>query len=331
MHLKEKHAPARTMVKRRLADILALIREFQARHGGKFPTNRSPFPRPEGSWNAIDSALRRDAIVHCPDFMRLKEALLRRGLTPSLARLDPAYTAHHAGRRRFADILQLVQQSREQHGGRFPLRTDPFTVRGHRDTWIAIDSALAAGAIAECPQWIAHRERMARLGVRPSLASLHPDYQPYRRQRRTIASIQAAIVAYMAEHGGRLPNQRAPFPSTVPADSWKAICKALRSATIENDADWTAFQARLEQSGQKSSLYTLIDRYQEELRSTFALAHPAVAAAPPAPTRVRKAASAKKKQVQFAALVAQLFHAPAAANAASSNSRLSRGAARARQ
>lgn len=216
MHQNEKRAPARTMVKRRIADILELIREFQAHNGGKYPTTRSPFLHTSGSWNAIDGALRRDAIVQCPRFMELKAALLRRGLTPTLARLDPSYIAAHAEPRRFADILQMINRSRRQHGGRFPLRTDPFNVHGHEDTWIAIDSALTVGTIIDCPLWITHRDRMVRLGVNPSLASLHPHYRPVRRERRTIAYIQAALVAYMVEHAGMLPSQRAPFPTNVP-------------------------------------------------------------------------------------------------------------------
>lgn len=302
-------APARSLSKRRIADILALIREFQSRHGGKFPTTRSPFPRPHGSWNAIDRALRHDAIVQCEHFEQLKAALLRRGLKPTLARLDPAYTAKQQGPRHFADILQLIRQSREQHGGRFPLRTDRFAVQGHTDTWVAIDSALAIGAIVECPLWIAHRDRMARLGVKPSLATLHPNYRPVRRELRTIASIQAAVVAYMAQHAGKQPNQRAPYPATVPPDSWKAICKALRHGQVEHDADWAGFRARLEQSQQRASLFTFMDCYREELQALFALApHTAPPAAPIALPSLKTERSGKRP-VQFAALLAPLLGA----------------------
>lgn len=307
--------PARTMTKRRINDILELIREFQARHDGKFPTIRSPFPRAGGSWNAIDGALRRDAIVQCPHFVQLKAALRRRGLTPTLARLDPSYTAPRTRRRHLADILHMVKQSSEQHGGRFPLRTDPFEVRGYEDTWIAIDSALADGAIGECPLWIAHRGKMAQLGVMPSLASLNPRYQPVRRQRRSIASIKAAIVVHMTENAGRTPSQRARFPAGAKHDSWKAICKALRSGTIEHDTDWTELLARLELSTQKPSLFTLIDRYRSELQDAFALAHPAEPGARPVPCAPLRPARVEKKPAQFAALVAQLFCSPVAAGA----------------
>lgn len=335
MHLNENHAPARIMVKRRITDILELIKEFQALHGGKFPTIRSPFPRPNGSWNAIDGALRRDAIVQCEHFVRLKVELRQRGLTPSLARLAPCYSAPHVGHRRFADILEIIRQSREQHRGRFPLRTDTFAVHSHADTWVAIDSALATGAIVECPLWIVHRDKMKRLGVKPSLASLNPSYQPVRRERRTIASIHAAIVAYMAEHAGKLPNQRAPFPTTLPADSWKAICKALCSEAVEHDADWIEFHARLDVSRQKPSLFTLIDRYRHELHGMFAQIQPVDATALSIPTRSVKSEQVVKKQIQFAALVAQLFHLPAATSAkvdaASSSRRLARNLMRAKR
>jgi hypothetical protein len=315
MQPNESPRPASPLAKRRIADILALIREYQLSHGGKFPTTRSPFPRPRGSWNAIDRALRHDAIVQCEHFTQLKAALLRRGLTPTLARLNPSYIAPHNGPRRFADILQVIRESREQHGGRFPLRTDPFAVRGHSDTWIAIDSALTTGAIADCPLWIAHREKMARLGVKPSLASLHPHYRPVRRERRTIASIQAAVVAYMAQHGGKLPNQRAAFPSQVPADSWKAICKALRLGNIEPDGDWREFCARIEESQQKPSLFTFMACYRQELHSMFALAPPAASAAAPITVPRARSARATKRPVQFAALVSQLFRPPSLAGA----------------
>jgi hypothetical protein len=260
------------MAKRRIGDILELIGEFRARHDGKFPTLKSPYPRASGSWNAIDGALRRDAMVQCQHFVQLKAALLRRGLTPTLARLDPSYTAPRIRRRHFADILQMVRQSSEQHGGHFPLRTDPFEVRGYEDTWIAINSALVDGAIAECPLWIAHRGKMAQLGILASLASLNPHYRPVRRQRRSIASNKAAIVLHMTGNAGKTPSQRARFPTGVRHDSWKAICKALRSGTIEHDPEWTEFLARLELSEQKPSLFTFIDRYRNELQDAFALA-----------------------------------------------------------
>ena len=316
MHHNDNSVPARSLAKRRIADILALIREFQSLHGGKFPTTRSPFPRPHGSWNAIDRALRHDAIVQCEHFVQLKAALQRRGLKPTLARLNPAYTASHSGPRRFADILELVRLSAEQHGGRFPLRSDPFAVRGHSDTWIAIDSALTTGAIVECPLWIAHRDKMARLGVKPSLASLRPHYRPVRRAPRTVAAIKATIVAYMAQHAGRMPNQRAAFPGSVPPDSWKAICKSLRYGTVEHDADWSDFCARLAQSRQKASLFTFTCCYRDELHSMFALTPPAApAAAPIAIPRARGGRQRKQPPVQFAALVSQLFRPPSNAGA----------------
>jgi hypothetical protein len=316
------------MAKRRIGDILELIREFQERHDGKFPTLKSPYPRASGSWNAIDGALRRDAMVQCQHFVQLKAALLLRGLTPTLARLDPSYTAPRTRRRHFADILQMVKQSSEQHGGRFPLRTDPFEVRGYEDTWIAIDSALVYGAIGECPLWIALRGKMAQLGIKPSLASLNPHYQPVRRQRRSIASIKAAIVVHMTENAGRTPSQRTCFPSGAGHDSWKAICKALRSGTIEHDPDWTEFHARLELSKQKPSLFTLIDCYYNELQDAFGLAHPVEPGARSVPCPPLRPTHIEKRPVQFGALVAQLFCSPAAAGAdvdpVSSNHRLAR-------
>lgn len=327
--------PARTMIKRRIGDILELIREFQALHDGKFPTTTSTYPRATGSWNAIDGALRRDAIVQCQHFVQLKAALLRRGLTPTLARLDPSYTAPRVGRRHFTDILQMVRQSSEQHGGRFPLRTDSFEVRGYADTWIAVDSALVEGAIAECPLWLAHRRRMALLGVMPSLATLNPHYQPVRRQQRSVASIKEAIVMHLAENAGRMPSQRARFPAAAKPDSWKAICKALRSGTVVHDPDWTEFRARLELSEQKPSLFTLIDRYRNELQDAYALAHPVEPGTRPNPPPSSRPTHVKKKAVQFSALVAQLYCSPAAIVAdvdpVSSNYRLARTLTRSRR
>ena len=335
MHHDERCGPTRTMTKRRITDILELIREFQALHAGKFPTTRSPFPRAWGSWNAIDGALRRDAIVQCQHFVQLKTALLRRGLTPNLARLDPSYSPPHVGQRRFVDILKMIRQSSEQHGGRFPLRTDPFSVLGYDDSWIAIDSALAAGTIVECPLWIAHRSKMTRLSVKPSLASLRPHYQPVRRKRRAIATIQTAIIAHMVEHAGKPPSQRAPFPTTVPADSWKAICKALRSGTVEQDADWLEFQVRLELLRQRPSLFTLVNSYQHELHSMFTLARSVETTRPSISIQSLKTKRVKNKPTQFAALVAQLFHSQNLANtevdAASSNHRLARSLSRAKR
>ncbi|CAN7217708.1 hypothetical protein LJR289_000723 [Pseudoduganella sp. LjRoot289] len=301
------------MTKRRIDDILTLIREFQARNGGKFPTIKSPFPRANGSWNAIDGALRRDAIVQCQHFVQLKAALRRRGLTPTLARLDPSYTAPRTLKRRFADILRIVRQSSAQHGGRFPLRTDPFEVRGHMDTWIAIDSALVDGAIVECPLWTAHRGKMVQLGVMPSLASLSPHYQPVRRQRRSIASIKAAIVAHMTENAGQTPSQRARFPTGARQDSWKAICKALRSGTIEHDTDSADFHGRLELLMQKPSLFTLIGCYRNALQDAFELAGPVEPGARPVPRPPPRPARVAKKPVQFGAVVAQLFGSSIAA------------------
>jgi|SRR5471032_2463387 len=75
--------PARVMRKRTLGQILDLIAEFQSRHGQKFPTVSAPFMRPGDSWNAIDSALRKDAIVQCAQFSALKAAQsLSAGSTP---------------------------------------------------------------------------------------------------------------------------------------------------------------------------------------------------------------------------------------------------------
>ncbi|RFP09239.1 MULTISPECIES: hypothetical protein [unclassified Duganella] len=319
--------PSRAMVKRSIADILDLVREFQARHEGKFPTTKSPYPRASGSWNAIDGALRRGAIVQCQHFQQLKAALLRRGLTPTLARLDPSYTAPRTRRRHFADILQMIVHSSEQHGGRFPLRTDPFEVRGYVDTWIAIDSALVDGAVGECPLWIAHRGKMAQLGVMPSLASLNPHYQPVRRQRRSIASIKAAIVVHMTENAGRVPSQRVRFPMEARHDSWKAICKALRSGIIEHDRDWTEFHLRLELSKRHPSLFTLIDCYRSELQDAFELTHPTEPGTRSVPGPPLRPTHVEKKPVQFGALVAQLFCLPAAdadVDTVSSNHRLAR-------
>lgn len=333
LHHHDQPRPARTLTKRRITDILELIKEFQSLHAGKFPTIRSPFPRPHGSWNAIDRALRHDAIVQCEHFVQVKAALQRRGLTPTLARLDPAYRASHSGPRHFADILEVIKQSREQHGGRFPLRSDRFLVRGYSDTWIAIDSALATGAIADCPQWTAHCEKMARLGVKPSLASLHPHYRPVRREKRAVASIKAALAVYMAQHAGKLPNQRAPFPATIQPDSWKAICKALRNANVEHDADWNDFCARLEQAQQKPSLFTFMNCYRHELASMVTLLPQVEATAIPISVPRERAARPEKKPVQFAALVSQLFLPPtrndAGAGAASSSRRLARNLLRA--
>lgn len=260
---------ARVMVKRRISDIVTWIVEFQARHDGQFPTTRSPFLRPGDSWNAIDGALRRDAIVQCPQFMQLKAALKQRKLTPNLARLNPAYVAPRTRMRRFEDILRMVQLSCAQHGGVFPRRSDPFDVRGYDDTWTAIDSALIEGAIADCPLWRAHNDRMAALGVVPSLASLNPQYRPRRRGPRTLAVIKSEIVLHMAGNAGTVPNQRSRFPAGGRQDSWKAICNALRSAAVTQDSDWTEFCARLDQAGQKPSLFTLIDRYFHELREAY--------------------------------------------------------------
>lgn len=315
MELDQKHDATRTMTKRRIADILGLIKEFQAHHAGKFPTTRSPFPRSRGSWNAIDGALRRDAIVQCQHFVQLKAALQNRGLTPSLARLDPSYKAPLAIKRRFGDILQVIEQSRSQHRGRFPLRSDTFDVRGYADTWIAIDSALATGAIVACPLWVAHSAKMARLGVKPSLASLNPTYRPLRRERRTISSIQAAIVSYMVEYAGKLPNQRAPFPSEVPPDSWKAICKSLCSHTIEHDANWIDFKARLELSKEKPSLFTFLECYRHELQRMYVSVQPFEVRGGIISSRVPKAKPVGKKPVQFGAVIAQLFWAPVDAGA----------------
>lgn len=260
---------ARVMIKRRITDIAKWIMEFQAHYGGKFPTTRSPFLRPEDSWNAIDGALRRDAIVQCPQFIQLKAALRQRNLTPNLARLNLAYASPRTRKRRFVDILRMVQHSCAQHGGVFPRRSDCFDVRGYDDTWTAIDNALIEGAIAECPLWSEHSGRMAALGVASSLASLHPQYRPRRRGQRTLAAIKSAIVLHMAGNAGRTPNQRSRFPDGEGQDSWKAICNALRSATFVRDADWNDFCAKLELSGQKPSLFTLITCYNHELREAY--------------------------------------------------------------
>ncbi|MGO4382471.1 hypothetical protein AB4Z19_29740 [Pseudoduganella sp. RAF19] len=327
MHIKEKAGPSRTMTQRRISDILELIKEFQALHGGRFPTTRSSFPRPNGSWNAIDGALRRDAIVQCQHFVALKAALLRRGLTPSLARLDPSYRPTRAEMRTFGGILEIIALSRVENRGRFPLRTDPFAVRGHSDTWIAIDSALTTGAICECTLWTAHRDKMAQLGVKPSLASLNPAYQPVRRTYRSIASIKTAIGAFMMEHAGVTPTQRAPYPASVPFDSWKAICKALRLGTIDHDADWVEFRARLELSQRKASLFTFIDLHRHELRSMYEASNDAEVTHGPIPVRPSKAKQVRDKPVQFEAVIEQLFRpiAPLArADVASNGIRLAK-------
>ena len=74
---------ARVMSRRTIRQILDLIAEFQSRHGQKFPTVSAPFMRPGDSWNAIDSALRKDAIVQCAQFSALKAAQsLSAGSTP---------------------------------------------------------------------------------------------------------------------------------------------------------------------------------------------------------------------------------------------------------
>lgn len=285
------------MRRRTLRQILERIAEFQARHG-QFPSVGSPFLGPGDSWNAIDSALRKDAIVQCREFAELKAALARRGLTPTLARLNPAYQPPRRDKRRFPDILAMVRLSVERHGA-FPLRTSAFALPGHRDSWTAIDSALIDGAIADCPLWAAHRGKMEGLGVAPSLASLHPDYRPLRRQQRSIAAIQAQIVAYMAEHTGAMPNQRSQAAGTTVRDSWKAVCKALRSDAVLRDADWAEFHARLRQSGRKPSLFTLVECYRGELQAAHALAAPRQPLSPPA--------RMEKKPVQFAGLISQLF------------------------
>src|SRR5471030_2291024 len=132
---QEQRGSGRTMARRTIQDIFKLIAQFQAQHGQRFPTIVSP---------CIRTGHSRDAIVQCPQFVELKAALLRRGLTPSLARLNTAHVAVRTQKRRFADILAMVQRSVELHG-QFPMRTSRFDVPGYRDTWTAIDSALIDG------------------------------------------------------------------------------------------------------------------------------------------------------------------------------------------
>jgi len=305
---QEQRGSGRTMARRTIQDIFKLIAQFQAQHGQRFPTIVSPCIRTGHSWNAIDSALRRDAIVQCPQFVELKAALLRRGLTPSLARLNAAHVAVRTQKRRFADILAMVRHSVELHG-QFPMRTSKFDVPGYRDTWTAIDSALIDGAIAECPLWTAHCGKMRQLGISASLASLHPAYRPLRRQHRSIASIIALVVEYMVENAGKMPNQRARFPGTKPHDTWKAICKALRSSAVIEDADKREFDARLAQSNQKPSLYTLMECYRSALQSAYdvACSRPAGAMGQPPSQSTPEAAPVTKQAVPFAALISQLF------------------------
>lgn len=298
------------MSRRRINDILELIAEYRAQHGQRFPTARSPFPRGGDSWNAIDSALRRGAIVQCLRYTQIKTALAQRGLTPTLARLDPAYVPPRTRRRRFADILEMVERSTVRHG-RFPLRGARFDLPGFDDSWIAIDSALADGAIAPCPLWAEHCAKMERLGVSASLASLNPRYRPFRRQHRSIAAIKSAIVEHMGRNGGRMPNQRAAYPGGRRSDSWKAVCKALSSGAIAQDADRAELAARLAVKGQKPSLYTLIDCYRDELRAAYALAWPQPAAPAQRAGAALHPARAARKPAQFAALVSQLFRSPA--------------------
>ena len=297
---------ARIMRKRTIQDILNLIAQFQAQHAQKFPSVASPFIGVGDSWNAIDGALRRDAMVQCKQFVELKAALLQRGLTPSLARLNPAYLAPRTRKRQFSEILVMVKRSVKQHA-QFPLRTSPFEVLGYHDTWTAIDSALIGGAIIACPLWRAHCSKMEQLGVTPSLASLHPDYRPVRRQPRSIASIMALIVNYMSKNAGKMPNQRASFPRDTSPDSWKAICQALRLGAVMPDADRGEFYARLDLSGQKPSLFTFIECYRSQLQAQYerAWCQPLESSqrlvSRPAPACI------EKKPVQFAALISQLF------------------------
>lgn len=300
---QRKPARPRIMAPRRIADILDRIAQYQQRHGGQFPTARSAADSDAGrnadSWSAIDNALRRNAIAPCPQYLRIKAALAQRGLTPSLARLNPAYAAPRVQPRRYTDILAMVRQSVAQHG-RFPIRTSRFDVAGFNDSWTAIDSALIDGAIAPCPLWQAHCQRMAELGVTPSLASLNPAYLPVRRQPRSLAAVLAAITDYMGAHGGKTPTQRSPFPAGRGHDSWKAVCKALSTGAIVADAARDEFHARLALSGQKPTLFTLIDCYRTELKTACALAFPDLAAA-------LQPQRASRPPVSFAALVAQLF------------------------
>lgn len=300
--------PPRVMKKRSIAYIFEVIAEYQAQHQRRFPGVRSPFPRPGDSWNAINRALRFGAIVECPQFTALKSALAQRGLTPSLARLNEQYQPQRQFKRRFPDILAMINRSVGLHH-RFPLRSSPFEVPGYVDTWAAIDSALIDGTIADCPLWRRHRNNMAALGVRPSLASINPAYCPVRRERRSIATIKSMIVTHMLRNAGKLPNQRAPFPGNLPPDSWKAVCKALRSGAIQPGADKSAFDAWIAQAGRNASLHTFMQCYRAELESDYVRARAKLMltvktkVTPMPPASVGKPA----RTVAFGALISQLF------------------------
>ncbi|RFP13122.1 hypothetical protein D0T25_23780 [Duganella sp. BJB488] len=135
------------------------------------------------------------------------------------------------------------------------------------------------------------------------------------------------IVVHMTENAGRVPSQRVRFPMEARHDSWKAICKALRSGIIEHDRDWTEFHLRLELSKRHPSLFTLIDCYRSELQDAFELTHPTEPGTRSVPGPPLRPTHVEKKPVQFGALVAQLFCLPAAdadVDTVSSNHRLAR-------
>ncbi|MYM67068.1 hypothetical protein GTP45_09530 [Pseudoduganella sp. FT55W] len=295
------------MRKRTITYIEEVIAEFRAQHQQRFPNVRSPFPRAGDSWNAIDSALRRGAIVECQRFAALKAQLAERGWSPSLARLNKAYSPRRQFKRRFADILAMVNRSVKIHH-RFPLRRSRFEVPGYVDTWIAIDCALSEGAIADCVLWRQHRDKMAQLGVRPSLASLNPAYFPVRRQQRSVAAIKAMIVSYMLKNAGQLPHQRARFPAGFPPDAWKAICKALRLGSVLPDADRTVFYDWVAADGRNPSLHTFMQCYRDELAAEYAQrsAQPD-GAATQRRAQLAPAMATDQRPVKFAALIAPLF------------------------
>jgi hypothetical protein len=295
------------MRKRSITYIEEVIAEFRAQNQQRFPNVRSPFPRAGDSWNAIDSALRRGAIVECQRFAALKAQLAVQGWSLNLARLNPVYVPRRQFKRQFADILAMVGRSVKMHR-RFPSRRSRFNVPGYADTWIAIDCALGTGAIADCALWRDHRSKMAQLGVTPSLASLNPAYRPMRRQQRSVAAIKDMIVTHMLKNAGQLPHQRARFPAGLPPDAWKAICKALRLGAVQPDADRTVFYGWVAETGRKASLHTFMQCYRDELKREYARrsAQPEGEARERAPHGPR-AMAANKPPVPFAALIAPLF------------------------